>query len=359
MVKDKRRSAGASCPAVRKKFRPNFRRQMLYVGVTLAAIFGGYFLIVQLTPRTAAPGVTIDKQITVLQPRPEKRIPSPAATPRKRADEEALPGAIYEKLPGPVTTTAPPPAPKAALPPPEQPPWRRYAVKFSWPARRPLIAIVIDDMGVDQKRSARIIKLKAPLTLSFMTYANDLNRQTGLARARGHELMLHVAMEPISNTVDPGPNVLLTGLDDQELRRRLEWDFARFSGYVGINNHMGSKFTADRRAMALVMRAVKKRGLLFLDSRTSAATVAGKLARQMGVPLAERNIFIDNVNNIDAVKARLVEVEKMALKNGFVVAIGHPREATIEALEGWLKGIESKGFRLAPISVIIKNFTAP
>ena len=287
----------------------------------------------------------------------------------KRAYEEALPKEVYQPSAQPVpilrqpqvqetTTGMTVVAPLDGATKASQPPWLRYAVDVPALEEGPLIAIVIDDMGVDRIHSAQAINLKSPLTLSFLTYAGDLAHQTGMARTNGHELMLHVSMEPMSSAVDPGPNVLLTGLDDDELRRRLDWGFSRFSGYVGINNHMGSKFTADSKAMELVIDAVKRRGLLFLDSRTSAQTVGAKLAKRMDVPLAERNIFIDNVNKIDDVNARLFEVEKFARRNGFAIAIGHPRQATIEALKVWLEDVQSRGFRLVPVSTIVKKYGA-
>lgn len=375
MARDRRKRDMPPGPAHGKKFRPNFRRQMLYAGVAIASIFAGYFLVRQFMPKPKAP----DVQVSSPQPWYQNQSPPPSlittpddplfpesarhqateSTAAKRAYEEALPGEIYQPLPGPA-----PQAPEInATPAPENnvdvsslPPWRRYAVNVPALGNEPLIAIVIDDMGVDRVHSAQVMNLRAPLTLSFLTYAGDLARQTGLARANGHELMLHVSMEPTSGAVDPGPNVLLTGSDDDEIRRRLDWGFSRFSGYVGINNHMGSKFTADGKGMQVVIDALKHRGLLFLDSRTSAGTVGAKLAKRMGVPMAERNIFIDNVNKLDDVNARLTEVEKFARRNGFAVAIGHPREATIEALKIWLDSVQSRGFRLVPISTIVKKF---
>lgn len=233
------------------------------------------------------------------------------------------------------------------------PRWRQFAVPHPVSGEEPLIAIVIDDMGVDQRRSAQAIDLNGPLTLSFLTYARDIVKQTDRARGNGHELMLHVAMEPGSKSVDPGPNALLTELDEDELRRRLEWGFQRFNTYVGINNHMGSKFTADAKSMRVVIEEVKRRGLLFLDSRTSNKTVGAKLAREMGVPVAERNIFLDHENTVEAVNSQLKHVEKLALRNGAVIAIGHPRDATIKALKVWLKTIEEKGFKLVPLSTIV------
>ena len=235
------------------------------------------------------------------------------------------------------------------------PRWQKFAVATKISGDKPLIAIVIDDMGIDRKRSDMAIGLKAPLTLSFLTYAKDLKDQTERARLRGHELLLHVSMEPRSSEVDPGPNALLINLSEQEIRRRLDWGFSRFTNYVGLNNHMGSKFTSDSKSMRIVIEETKRRGLLFLDSRTSSKTVGAKLSRELGVPAVERNIFLDNENNIKAVNAQLAQVEKIARRIGAVVAIGHPRDATIKALQTWLKSLEAKGFQLVPLTTIVKK----
>ena len=208
-------------------------------------------------------------------------------------------------------------------------------------------------MGVDMMRSARVIGLKGPLTLSYLAYADNLDGQTAAARAGGHELMLHIPMEPGSKLVDPGPNVLLSGMKTAELKRRLNWSFNRFGSYVGVNNHMGSKFTADAAAMAVVMTEIKSRGLMFLDSRTTGATVGAILARRMGVPFLERNVFIDHDNDVSSINARLAEIEKLARRKGSAIAIGHLREATIQALIPWLEGIEAKGLKLAPLTALL------
>lgn len=274
--------------------------------------------------------------------------------------EEALPRETY--VPGTVEA-----APESVAPPLEYaqvqvaaiPRWRKFAVASPLTGKAPLIAIVIDDMGVDKKRTGLAIDLQGPLTLSFLTYATGLASQTQRARSRGHELMLHVSMEPGSKAVDPGPNALLTSLSDEELRRRLQWSFGRFATYVGINNHMGSKFTANRKAMSIVIGEVKRRGLMFLDSRTSGSTVGAKLAREMGVPVAERNIFLDHEDSIEAVHVQLRKVERLARSTGAAIAIGHPRDATIRALQTWLAGIEAKGFKLVPLTTIVSRNASP
>ena len=120
--------------------------------------------------------------------------------------------------------------------------WRRNAVPFRDLNSRPLVAIVIDDVGIDRPRSKRAWELPGPLTMSFLPYAKDLREQARAARARGHELMLHLPMEP-TGRADPGPNALLVSLSDAELKQRTLAALDSFDGYVGVNNHMGSRFT--------------------------------------------------------------------------------------------------------------------
>jgi polysaccharide deacetylase 2 family uncharacterized protein YibQ len=236
----------------------------------------------------------------------------------------------------------------------DMPPWRRFALATSISRGKPAIAIVIDDMGVDRRRSNRMVGFQGPLTLSFLTYAKDLKAQGAQARAKGHELMLHVSMEPSSNKVDPGPNVLLVDQKPALILQRLRWGLDRFDGFVGINNHMGSKFTSHVASMEVVIGELKKRGLMFLDSRTSGRTVGAKLARLAGVPYVERNVFLDHDDDVEKIKMQLKTVEKLARQRGRAVAIGHPRDATLKVLEGWLSTVASKGFQLVPISALVR-----
>jgi polysaccharide deacetylase 2 family uncharacterized protein YibQ len=230
------------------------------------------------------------------------------------------------------------------------PAWQRYALAFQPKKGVPAIAIVIDDMGVDLRRSAKAIKFQGPLTLSFLTYAKQLKGQGEKARAKGHEVMLHVAMEPRSRKVDPGPNVLLVRDRPEVTLKRLRSALDQFHGFVGINNHMGSKFTSHSASMQIVIGELKLRGLMFLDSRTGGKTVGGRLARLAGVPYAERNVFLDHDDDVEKIKSQLKAVERLARRRGSAIAIGHPRDATLQVLEEWLPSVVEKGFQLVPIS---------
>lgn len=235
-------------------------------------------------------------------------------------------------------------------------PWQFHAVAVAATEGRPMIAIVLDDIGVNRRNAKRAIALPGPMTLSFMTYAEDLPEMTEAARQGGHELMLHVPMQPLSPTIDPGPNVLADSLPEVELTQRLAWGFDRFEGYVGINNHMGSRFTASPEGMALVMGELKARGLLFLDSLTARNSVAGRLAARAGVPFAERDVFLDNEpEDRAAIDRQLSLLEQVARDRGYAVGIGHPHPATVAALRDWVPEMQARGFALVPISAVVRH----
>ncbi len=250
--------------------------------------------------------------------------------------------------------------PRPAVPEPEPraggsrelEPWQKFAVGYSVVSGRPRIVVVIDDMGLDKTRTARVIALPGPLTTSFLTYADDLETQTRAARKAGHELLVHVPMEPMNGATDAGRKVITGGLSREELSRRLDWALGRFPNFVGINNHMGSRFTADREGMTVVMSELKRRGLLFLDSRTTAKTVADSIAQKLHVPYARRHVFLDDSPSPADVARQMREAEEIARRDGFAVVIGHPRDATIVALRQWLSNLERRGFSLVPISAV-------
>lgn len=271
---------------------------------------------------------------------------------------EPRPSSPLPASPAPVPV-APPPA-VAALPPvlphsqdASLPAWKRYAVAAPRTAGRPMIAIVIDDMGLDQRRSAEAAALPAPLTLSYLPYGRDLARQTAAAHRNGHELMVHIPMQPQGTGINPGPNALTTDLSLVEVQHRLDQALAAFDGYVGINNHMGSRFTTDRIRMDVVMSELKARGLLFLDSRTVQRSVGLSVAAEHHVPSAGRHVFLDNEISAGEVTHQLAETERIARQGGLAIAIGHPHDVTIAALKAWLPPLQSKGFVQVPISAVV------
>jgi polysaccharide deacetylase 2 family uncharacterized protein YibQ len=328
-----------------------FARRLAYgalalLGLAMLGIGGGFWLT----------GVLDGPRSTPISAKPA---PSSKPPPEPRyASIDQLPGLpVYSEsegkpLPNYEERRASPPTPRAAAP---SAAWQRNAIAFSDDRRRPLIVVVIDDMGVDRSRSRRVVELPRPLTLSYLPYARDLAEQATAARSRGHELMLHLPMEPLSGGVDPGPNALLTSLSLDMIRRRTVAALDSFSGFVAVNNHMGSRFTTWRPGVEASLREMKARGLAFLDSRTHADSVGGLVAEELGMPNVDRHVFLDDVMTAEAVRRQLAETEALAIRQGFAIAIGHPHDVTIQALAEWLPGLSGKGFSLGPISAAIRR----
>lgn len=219
----------------------------------------------------------------------------------------------------------------------------------------PRIVIVIDDMGLDKKRSARIARLSSQLTLAFLPYAHNVQTQVDTAAAMGHEIMMHVPMLPEGAKIDPGPNVLRGDIAADELHRRILANLDAFEGYAGINNHMGSKFTQDRAGLGMLMAEVHKRGLFFLDSKTHPRSVAEQVAIENGVMAAHRNVFIDHVETPQAVAKALAHAEAEARRYGVAVAIGHPKDVTTEGLAAWLPTLKAKGITVVKLGDVLKQ----
>lgn len=278
----------------------------------------------------------------------------------------------FQKPPAPLMGPFAPPVPDAParlIPPPLQgearpaPPapdamqpqaWMRHAqASPANPGNLPLIAIVIDDLGVAPARVAAALALPAPMTMAVLPYAGDAAAVARRARLLGHEVLAHLPMEA-ANGQDPGPHALLATLTPAAFAQNLQWNLSRLEGYVGVNNHMGSRLTQNSAAMGLLMAQLKQRGLLFLDSRTAKHTLGASTARAIGVTALERDVFLDNVITPEMIHIQLRKTEEIARRNGYAIAIGHPHPATTGALTQWAAGMEARGFRLAPLSAIAR-----
>jgi uncharacterized protein len=298
--------------------------------------------------KTAEPKTAEPKNGETRTTEPKNAEPTPAEAEREAPPREIA--ALPREVPAsPREPTGPATRPPGSLA------WQRNAVPVRDPGGRPMIAVMFDDVGVNRGHARKTVQLRGPLTLSFMSYAEDLSALTTSARAAGHELMLHLPMEPQGSRISPGPEALLVSLGDEEINRRTEWALNRFEGLVGVNNHMGSRFTADRRGMTLVLAQIKARGLLFVDSMTTPKSVGGSVASQLGVPHAERDVFLDHVQDRGHVRASLSKLEERARAKGYAIGIGHPHEETLDEVRPWLATLESRGFVLVPVSAIVRR----
>ncbi len=241
---------------------------------------------------------------------------------------------------------------------PEQQPLALNEVSPPPASGRSVIAVVIDDMGLDRARALKMIELNGPLTLSLMTYADGIQSLSDQAHKRGHEVMAHLPMEPIDPKENPGPGALKVDMDEATIRRVMAADLDGWSGYMGVNNHMGSRFTQDSVRMAIVMNELKARGLLWLDSKTIGASSGPAVAKAADVPFVERDVFIDNTETVEAVTKQLELLVTTAKAHGTAIGIGHPHDATRNALQQWLPSLEARGITLVPVTEIYRRRSA-
>jgi polysaccharide deacetylase 2 family uncharacterized protein YibQ len=214
------------------------------------------------------------------------------------------------------------------------------------------IAIVIDDVGPAHGLAERAAALPGLVTLSFLPYAEGLGPLVTRARNRGHEIYLHMPMEPLGSE-NPGPNALLAGMSPDMMRERLEWAIGRVPGAVGVNNHMGSRLTSDPSAMGVVMDVLHRHGLEFVDSRTTGGSVAAAAAAAAGMPHTWRDVFIDHEPTEAFARHQLAAVEAMARQHGTALAIGHPLPVTLKTLEQWIPAAQARGFTFVSASDLI------
>ncbi len=234
-------------------------------------------------------------------------------------------------------------------------PWRVYARPFDRTDKRPRIAIVVTGLGHSSEAARSAIQgLPGPITLAFSPYSRHLDEWMRLARTAGHEVLMHVPMEPIEfPDDDPGPNTLLTSLKPSDNYERLLWALGRGVGYVGVVSHKGSRFTADNRHMQPVLAALNRRGLLFVDSRTSARRATADIATTIGLPWTIGTHRIDPRFAREPIDARLRELETVARKYGSAVGIGSVSPVTFERIAAWVNGVRRRGFVLAPVSAVV------
>jgi polysaccharide deacetylase 2 family uncharacterized protein YibQ len=235
-------------------------------------------------------------------------------------------------------------------------PWQVYARPFDNRDTRPRIAISMSGLGLSGAATQAAIQgLPGGVTLAFQPFSDDLQQWIRLARAAGHEVLLNLPMEPVDFPAsDPGPRALFVAYAPEENIERLEWALSRVGGYVGLLNHMGSRFTTSRAAMLPIMATLEQRGLAFVDARVSARSVATVLASEQNVPRAINDRFLDAREVSRAtIDARLAELESIAGEVGVSVGIGQAFPVTIERVREWAATLNGKGIVLAPISAVL------
>ena len=218
-------------------------------------------------------------------------------------------------------------------------------------------AIIIDDMGNSLQAVSDLCALARPLTAAVLPMSPFAKEAAAKARACGLDVILHLPLESVNNNGGGtgGEGFIMAGMSEAQVRATFEDLLARVPGIDGVNNHMGSKITADEPMMRLVLTLIKERGLFFIDSRTSGRSMAYELARGMKVPSAYRDVFLDADGAGSDVKARFIEFLRLARKKDGAIAIGHPFENTLRTLKNLLPLLEVYGIELVPASRIVRR----
>lgn len=219
---------------------------------------------------------------------------------------------------------------------------------------RARLAIVIDDFGYSAEPITAFASIDRPLTYAVLPYRLHSNEAASKALAAGHQVMLHLPLEPLSSAEEQEKTSIKVTMTDEEIRRIVTQAIKEVPGIKGINNHQGSRATADKRVMKTVLSVVKNNNLFFIDSRTTAQSVAAATARELKIKTGENEVFLDNEDNVGAVKQQLRVAAKIALKEGESIAIGHARLNTARALREMLPELENEGIILVFASQLVK-----
>ena len=230
-----------------------------------------------------------------------------------------------------------------------------YARPFTAQANKALVAIVIGGLGFNARATTQAIdELPAEVTLSFVPYATDLQTWINRARARGHEVLLELPMEPFDpDADDTGPQTLLASASGPQNITRLEQLLSRGTGYFGVTNYQGARFATSATAAQPVVQALRRRGLVFVTSGIGQRTALSTEAQRSGLPTTAADRIIDARREADAIDDQLLNLEALALQNQSAIGAGFAYPVTMEQVGRWARDVDERGYQLAPASAVL------
>lgn len=217
----------------------------------------------------------------------------------------------------------------------------------------PRAAVIFDDAGGDLGDLEAILALHRPVTIAVLPGLRFSREVAERARAAGLEVLLHLPMEADDASKALGPGGVTVAMTDEEIAAVVREDLAGVPGAIGVNNHMGSRGSANERVMRAVLGVVRERRMIFVDSRTTLNTVGARLAVGMGIPVGERAVFLDNEDTPDAIRTQITRLLAQAVQRGQVIAIGHAHRQTAKVLAEMLAEFVRQGIQLVPVSAIV------
>ena len=219
-------------------------------------------------------------------------------------------------------------------------------------AQGPKLALIVDDCGQWITTERGFVALEIPLTLSVLPDVPYTSVIATEASHAGKGVMLHLPMETLSG-LNPGPGKVTTEMSDTQIVAQVQSDLAEVPLARGVNNHEGSKASADPRVMRAVIGVLAEHNLFFIDSKTNAASVGEDTARQMGVPTAARDVFLDNRADVAYSEAQLSQAAAIAQRTGSAIAIGHPRPTTLEAVRAMIPRLQALGIQFVLVQDLV------
>ena len=217
------------------------------------------------------------------------------------------------------------------------------------------IALIIDDFGYRQDMIAGFAAIRQPFTFAVIPFKQFSRDAAAKGLASGHQVILHLPMEPMSGVEETEvPITVRVGMSQDQIRELIDRATDSLPGIIGVNNHQGSKATADRNTMDAVMKKLRQKGLFFVDSRTNGRSVAAETARREKIKTTENDLFIDGVADVAYVKKQLRAAGEMAAKMGSVTVIGHARPTTLTALREMIPELEARGIRFVFVSQLVR-----
>ncbi|MGZ5495280.1 MAG: divergent polysaccharide deacetylase family protein [Candidatus Aminicenantales bacterium] len=223
-------------------------------------------------------------------------------------------------------------------------------------APRGQVALIVDDMGSSLETLDEIIALHRAVTVSVLPFSAHAEDTARIAHENGLEVLLHLPLESVNNheAMANTEGMILAMMTEPAIVASFEASFDRVPFASGTNNHMGSRFTAERDLMRMILKPIKERGLFFVDSRTTAATVALDEARKMGIPATQRDVFLDADEDRGRIRGRLIELLQKARKKGRAVGICHPFPETLAVLKSSLFLLDSYNLEAVPVSKLVR-----
>lgn len=304
----------------------------------------GLFLFIGLAlffnPQREIPKLFQKAQKTSLKTEKAKAPQKPAQKKTTQASHPSPAAAVSQ-----YTMTVPPPVP-LRTPPPVRP--SRYL-----DPQKPKMAIVLDDMGHTLENLNLLVSLGDQITYAILPHLTHSEDFGYLSDQTGAEVILHQPLEAKNGTI-PGPGLITNRMDDTQIRQILESNLQTVPRHVGSNNHMGSLGTTDPELLTAIFENFRQRDLFFLDSMTTPESIGYKVAAQMGVPALRRDIFLDNVDSLPAVRREVYKLASLAKRRGYAIGIGHYRYNTLAVLNEAIPELKAQGFQFVSLSDIFR-----